>query len=399
MKQAPLPINLLKSKRWKWHVPSGKVLDAVRSFVLTSPHLVKSTPVRAVYRCGDFFLKFDRSPNLWSAFRKWVYPKSRVEYGIGLNLAAAGIPAVECLGWGRLGGTNVLITRAVPDSVTMNEYFYTHVVYGGGAADGLLSEIAAFLNRFYNAGFFHDDLHFGNILYNPGTHALAWVDLIAIEHTGNVTPADRRFMSRCIVTLREGLSRAQMLHAIREVGAAETDAEAETFYFTEIRHEAQHLIETWEKRSGQALNAYSKFADALPCPGAPGRTMLLRKDWLGHLLLTKEEAEKGLPAGYERLITESEAEAEWLYLRSVYLQLLRVKHRRVVAFARPNEIWLEPLPDDLSGSFSTNGPDVTFFWRTMDELLIETPASNVGRLPDGLFYLTDLTRINAGFEE
>ena len=190
-----------------------------------------------------------------------------------------------------------------------------------------------------------------------------------------------------------------MLHAIREVGAAETDAEAETFYFTEIRHEAQHLIETWGKRSSQALNAYSKFAGALPCPGAPGRTMLLRKDWLGHPLLTKEETEKGLPAGYERLITGSEAEAECLYLRSVYLQLLRVKHRRVVAFARPNEIWLEPLPDGLSGSFSTNGPDVTFFWRTMDELLIETPASNVGRLPDGSFYLTDLTRINAGFEE
>ena len=398
MKQAPLPVNLLHSKRWDWHIPSEKNLETIRSQVLTEPHLVKSTPVRAVYRCGDFFLKFELATGVMTSFRNLLHPKACAEYEIGRNLTAAGVPAVECVGWGRLGGTNVLITRAMPGTVTMDEYFYTQVVYGGGSAEGLVSEITTFMKKFFDAGFCHGDLHFGNILYNPGTHTLAWVDLIAIEHMGKVTPADRRFMSRCIVTLRAGLSRTQMLHAIREVGAAETDAEAETFYFTEVRHEAQHLLETWEKRSSQALNAYPKFADALPCPGMPEKTILLRKDWLGRPLLTKEEAGKGLPDGYERILTGNEAEAECLYLRSIYLQSLRVRHRRIVAFVRPNELWLEPLPAGLSGSFTIDDPDVAFFWHTMDEQMIEMPASSVGRLPDGSFYLTDLRASYTGFE-
>lgn len=397
--KSPLRPALLKSKRWKWHIPSEKTAETVRGLILSAPHLVKSTPVRAVYHCGDFYLKFDRSPNLWSAFRKSIYPKSRVEYMIGRNLAAAGIPSVECLGWGKLGGTNVLITRAMPGFEPLEGVFYREIVYGGGNPDGILSEITAFLKKFFEAGFYHSDLHFGNILYHPDTHELAWVDLIAIGHPGTVEPAARRFMSRCIVTLREGLDRARMLRTIREVGAAETDTEAETFYFTEVRHAAQHLLETWEKRSSQALNGYPKFADSVPCPGAPGRTMLLRKDWLERPILTKEDIANGMPAGYELLPLENEAEAEAIYLRSIYLQTLRVSHRRVVAFARPNELWLEPLPSGLDGSFSSDDPEAAFFWRTLDEQMIEAPASSVGRLPNGAFYLTDLTQIRAGFEE
>ena len=397
--KTPLPSNLLKNKHWSWHIPSEKTAETVRGLVLSAPHLVKSTPVRAVYHCGDFYLKFDRSPNLWSAFRKSIYPKSRVEYMIGRSLAAAGIPSVECLGWGKLGGTNVLITRTMPGCEPMERFFYREVGYGGGNPDGILPEITAFLKKFFDAGFYHGDLHFGNILYNPDTHQLAWVDLIAIEHPGTVEPAARRFMSRCIVSLHEGLNRTRMLRAIREVGAAETDAEAETFYFSEVRHTAQHLIETWEKRSTQALSGYPKFADVVPCPGTPGRTMLLRKDWLECPIITKEDIVNGMPAGYELLRAESEAEAEAIYLRSIYLQTLRVGHRRVVAFARPDELWLEPLPAGLDESISHDDPDLAFFWRTLDEQMIEAPASSVGRLRNGAFYLTDLTQIRAGFEE
>ena len=67
--KTPLPSNLLKNKHWSWHIPSEKTAETVRGLVLSAPHLVKSTPVRTVYHCGDFYLKFDRSPNLWSALR------------------------------------------------------------------------------------------------------------------------------------------------------------------------------------------------------------------------------------------------------------------------------------------------------------------------------------------
>ena len=399
MKPTPLRPALLKSKRWKWHIPSEKTAEAVRGLVLSAPHLMKNTPVRAVYHCGDYFLKFERSPDLWSAFRKSMYPKARIEYEIGRNLAAAGIPAVECLGWGKLGGTNVLITRAMTGAMTMEQFFYERIVYGGGNPDVALADITAFLNKFFDAGFYHGDLHFGNILYHPGTRALAWVDLIAIDHPGHIEPAARRFMCRCVATLREGLSRERMLRLIRELGAAETDAEAETFYFTEVRHAAQHLLETWEKRRGQALNGYPKFADAVPCPGAPGRTLLLRKDWLGRTIIPKEDAAQRMPDGCELLRAADEDEAERIYLRSFYLHILRVKHRRVVAFARPNELWLEPLPAGLEPMpFASDNADAAFFWRTLDEQMIEAPADCALRLPDGSFYLTDLTRLFTGFE-
>lgn len=399
MKPNSLRTALLKSKRWEWHIPSEKTAETIRSQVLSAQHLIKSTPVRAVYRCEDYFLKFELATSLMTSFRNYLHPKAREEYEIGRNLASAGIPAVECVGWGKLGGTNLLITRDMPGSVTMDQFFYDQIVYGGGNADGVLSEITAFLKKFFDAGFYHGDLHFGNILYNPDTHALAWVDLIAIEHPGDIEPAARRFMSRCIVSLREGLSRKQMLRAIREIGAAETDAEAETFYFSEVLHNAQHLLETWDKRSAQALSGYPKFADAVPCPGVPDRTMLLRKDWLSRPLLTKEDAAHGMPAGYELLRMENEAMAECIYLRSFYLQMLRVKHRRVVAFARPNELWLEPLPAGLEPMpFASDDADAAFFWRTLDEQMVEAPADCALRLPDGTFYLTDLTRLYTGFE-
>ena len=396
----PLPSDLLRSKRWSWHVPSEKTLETVRGLVLSAQHLVKSTPVRAVYHCGDYFLKFERSPDFWSGVRKSLHPKAHAEYEIGQILAAAGIPAVKCLGWGRLGGTNVLITHDMPGFESMENYFYREIVYGGGNPDGILAEITAFLKKFFDAGFYHGDLHFDNILYNPATHELAWVDLIAIEHPGHIEPAARRFMCRCIVALREGLTRAQLYRTLRELGAAETDAEAEVFYFTEIRHMAQHLLETWDKRSDQVLNGYPKFAEAVPCASAPGRTVLLRKDWLGHLIIPKEEALHGLPPGCEILRTGSEAKAESIYLSSFYLHMLRVRHRRVVAFARPDELWLEPLPEGLENvSPNATDPEAAFFWRTMDEQLIETPASSIGRLPNGSFYLTDLTQLYAGFED
>ena len=52
MKPNSLRPALLKSKRWEWHVPSEKTAETVRGLVLSAPHLVKSTPGRAVYHCG-----------------------------------------------------------------------------------------------------------------------------------------------------------------------------------------------------------------------------------------------------------------------------------------------------------------------------------------------------------
>ena len=397
----PFHSDILQSPKWDWHIPDAAVATAVRGLALTDDRLVKRSSVRAVYHCGDFFLKFEFGTGLMTSFRNRLHPKARQEYGIGRSLAAAGIPAVECLGWGQLGGTNVLVTRALPDCVSVDEYYYTHIVCSGEDPDGIVSEIAAYLRKFYDAGFLHRDLHFGNILYAPAKHAFALVDLIAISRPGKLTDAERKTMSRCIVTLRAGLNRTQMLGAIRAIGAADTDDEAEKFYFDEVRRTARHLVETWPKRRSQILGGYPKFTTALPCSGNPMKTILLRKDWLSRPILTPDDIMDGIPAGYERFVfryplmipdaDEASAHAaERIFLTSMCLQILRVRHRRVVAFIRPNELWLEPMPEGLVPAFPDpeNDPERDFFLRTLSEMMIDVKrAEDVKRLPDGSFYL------------
>jgi len=401
MTLAPFPHDYLQSDRWTWHIPSPAVEDAVRKLVLSDDCLVKATAVRAVYRVGDFHLKFERAPSLMGRVRNCFRPKARREYAIGVELAQSGVPAVECLGWGQLGGTNVLITRTFPGSVPVEEYFYKHVIEGGENPDGFLADVTAFLKKFFDAGFCHGDLHFGNILYQPETHKMAWVDLIAISHLDSLTHAEIAKMSRCLVTFRGGLNQTQMLRLIRDVGAASTDAEAEKFYFDELVRTSRHLAETWGKRRDQILTGYSKFTDVVPCPGNPMKTILLRKDWLARPLLTKEDVANGLPAGYERFFykfsvpgelpepkEELEAElAERLFLTSMCLQILRVKHRRIAAFIRPNELWLEPMPDGLA-TVEDNAPGLEFYTKELHAMGIEVRRlKDLRRLPDGSFYL------------
>jgi len=400
--RVPFPHDILRSPKWEWHIPDAPVAEAVRSLDLKDGMLVKSSSVRAVYHCGDYFLKFEFGINLLTSLRNRLRPKARQEYAIGRSLAAAGIPAVECLGWGRLGGTNVLLTRALPGCVSVDEYYYTHIVHGGENPDRIVSEITAYLRKFFDAGFLHRDLHFGNILYDPDKHAFALVDLIEISRPRKLADADRKVMSRCIVTLRAGLNRAQMLRAIRDIGAADSDDEAEKYYFDEVRRTARHLKETWPKRRSQILNAYPKFTEAVPCPEAPLKTVLLRKDWLSRPILTPDDIKDGIPPDYERFVFQfspqiqvpngltNEKAAEDIFLTSMCLQILRVRHRRVVAFIRPNELWLEPMPEGLAPAFPAPDGDkeLKFFLRTLKEMMIDVERQeDVRKLPDGFHYL------------
>ncbi|MBR6240807.1 MAG: hypothetical protein IKQ82_05065 [Lentisphaeria bacterium] len=134
------------------------------------------------------------------------------------------------------------------------------------------------------------------------------------------------------------------------------------------------------------------------------KTILLRKDWMSRPILAKEDVANGLPAGYERFVfklpetaqsagpgEKVEAEcAEKLFLTSMCLQILRVKHRRIVAFIRPNELWLEPMPDGLAPAFPgpENDPERDFFLKALDVMgIVVEHKEDVRCLPDGSFYL------------
>ena len=86
MTRAPFPSDFLRSGRWTWHIPSPEVEQAVRKLALTDDCLVKTTAVRAVYRVGDYHLKFERAPGLTGRVRNCFRPKARREYAIGVEL-------------------------------------------------------------------------------------------------------------------------------------------------------------------------------------------------------------------------------------------------------------------------------------------------------------------------
>ena len=72
------------------------------------------------------------------------------------------------------------------------------------------------------------------------------------------------------------------------------------------------------------------------------------------------------------------------------LQILRVRHRRVAAFIRPNELWLEPMPDGLAPAFPALKDDreLKFFLSTLQKMMIDVERQeDVRRLPNGFYYL------------
>ena len=58
-----------------------------------------------------------------------------------------------------------------------------------------------------------------------------------------------------------------------------------------------------------------------------------------------------------------------------------------------------PLPAGLESVPATpDDADAAFFRRTLEEQLIEVPDDNIRRLPDGSFYLADVTHMYTGAE-
>gem|GEM_PF-1711787 len=97
----------------------------------------------------------DRLKQLWRC-------KAREEYEAGCELAAAGVPVVPMLAWGRAGRQTYLVTGELAGAAALHE------VWEDCRADQrrrlFLLGLAAFLRQLAAAGLVHPDLHVGNIL-------------------------------------------------------------------------------------------------------------------------------------------------------------------------------------------------------------------------------------------
>jgi len=95
-------------------------------------------------------------------------PKAKLEFDQARALAGRGVPTVEPLAWGRMGGiwppASFLITRALADTTPLDDYLLLRSPPPPADRRGLAKALAAFVARLHDAGVTHPDLHPGNLL-------------------------------------------------------------------------------------------------------------------------------------------------------------------------------------------------------------------------------------------
>jgi hypothetical protein len=266
--------------------------------------IVKSNPVREVWRTGEFFFKFDKRP--CHGFTG--------EFSRACALHDRGIPVVRHLACGRTELGNCLITRSLPDSRTVDEF-----IRGRVPDEDFLNGLINFLKLIERRKIIHRDLHFGNVLYVEKDNYFSLVDV------RDARPArwydfflfSRLPQQRLIMELMENLPTPKLCGLLRKTGVDNP----EVFIEQNLELKARRISGEWQRRREQVLTGYPKFTRR------EGELLIARGVSLSEL----ENAEK-IPGN------------AGIFAGAFYLDLVRIPHRRILAWSeKENMLWAEPL--------------------------------------------------------
>lgn len=290
--------------------------------------MVKINPVRVVYRRGDCFYKLEipKAANLVTFFGAIFRPKAKSEFRTLRMLERYGVPVTPPLAAGQASTVSMLVTRAIPGSVSVGDYAARHFVRAGEDPWPFLTRWAEFVRKFVDSPFFHPDFHNGNILYREATGEFALVDVYGVVYAVLIDRATRRhIMYRILHEFREFLDRDGMLRLIELAGAAADRAGAEQFYRRLLIRTARHAAREGKKRRRQFLANYAKFIEKATWDG---REILL------HLDAGREPRAKvaELAGGSYEIVTGAAAELEALRLCDFELARHLIPHCCVVAY-------------------------------------------------------------------
>ena len=374
---------------WEWHISDQDTLNRICNDVELLPqNRVKYNDVRSVYQVDDLFLKIEHPDAPLRQLKSRLFPKAESEFEIAQLLKEESIPTVEYLGWGACGSRNILVSRAFPGASSVHDYFYRNYVYADGQYEHFVALLTDFLRLFFRSNFYHDDLHLGNLLFSPEMGEIVLVDLIDITKEEELSPAQLRRMQRVVLELREGLSEEDMLLAITGTNIAINIAAAKEFFLNGVAEEAQRRLAEWPKRRRQILDGYHKFVT--PVIKGDHLTMLRKNDLQEEIISPEEWENQAIRNDYE-LREYSEKQAECLFLRSIFLQLCLVPHRKVAAWESPGKIYFEPMPELNTTSNSSSG--IEFFAQTLAEQEIVVNRNSIAQGKNGKFLLTELEDI------
>lgn len=267
---------------------------------------VKHNPVRDVFKKDGFFIKIDHRK-----FHTFTH-----EFSIALALQKAGFPVVEHLACGRCGRDNFLITRELENSVTAGEFLDS-----GNDKDDFITSFTALMQKWQDSKFFHNDPHFGNLLYVPEKNLPVLVDVHDIKQ--RLFSGKRRTdISRFIFNLRGKTSHATLLELWKKFHVTDPEEHFDRLLQLEIRR----LKAEWKKRHDQLFSAYPKFSTRCG-------------DWL--VASSYKENFSGFPE-------ETVSGAGTYFAASFFLTLFQIPHRRCIAVnCKNNSVRFEA---ELSGT-------------------------------------------------
>lgn len=315
-----------RSDGWTWHFTDEKVWHALApSPELPTPdsYIVKESVVRLVFRRNGFFIKVERPASKMglALLKAMLAPKAKAEFDAARALAVKGVPVVEALGYGSSGASQALVTRAVDGAVPSSEFYNANFAEDAADPSGYLSKWAAFVRRVVDSGLFHPDFHNGNILYKPGSGEFLLVDVFGVKSPERVSEGQRDAMRRIVFEMRRNLPAASFAKLAGDCGVT---GEPMEYLEKGLDAEAMRLKAEWPKRKGQLLAAYPKFVERRRLP----------HDHNGALMVLLDSARRPLvPQGLVEIkdifdIVNDQA----AFLKSFYLELAGIPHRRAVAW-------------------------------------------------------------------
>lgn len=257
--------------------------------LLTGGTPVKHNPVRDVFKKNGFFIKIDHRK--FHTFTR--------EFNTAQALHKAGFPVVEHLACGRYGRDNFLITRELENSVTAEDFLNS-----GDDKKDFIQSFTDLMRKWQDSKFFHNDPHFGNLLYVPGKNLPVLVDVHDIRQ--RLFRCERRSdISRFIFNLRGKTAHSTLLELWKQF---HVDA-PEKHFDCLLQQEIRRLKAEWKKRYSQLFSAYPKFSTRYG-------------NWL--VASQYRECFTGFPE-------ETVSDAKTYFAASFFLTLFQIPHRRCIA--------------------------------------------------------------------
>lgn len=246
---------------WKWQYFSGDKTFRhwLESGAFSLERPIKVNAKRSVWKAlapdgKTYFIK--REHRSFFSFRN----KAVMELKISRLLPEKyGIDCVQFTALGRCGRDTLLVSPAVPDTVTAKEYWFDEVVGKGPVRKSFLNAMQDLLRKMQRGGLRHTDFHAGNVLVCRNSGKMILVDLVEIH------PAGKADVGELAHICTDFLPDLQDSEAESVISAIAGDAPAE---WLRVKENLLRMIEReWEKRKRQILSGRSKFCHTVEIGG------------------------------------------------------------------------------------------------------------------------------------